>query len=81
MYLEEQNVNKDKVIKKELPELLNEKSKLINEVNELKKRNDDLAEALASFESGKLYKISKRISNLKKGFKCKKNYRIKHRKE
>ena len=81
LYLEEQNVNKDKVIKKELPELLNEKSKLINEVNELKKRNDDLAEALASFESGKLYKISKRISNLKKGFKCKKNYRIKHRKE
>lgn len=81
LYLEEQNVNKDKVIKKELPELLNEKSKLINEVNELKKRNDDLAEALASFESGKLYKISKKISNLKKGFKCKKNYRIKHRKE
>ena len=72
LYLEEQNENKDKVIKKELPELLNEKSILINEVNELKKRNDDLAEVIANFESGKLYKISKKILNLKKGFKCKK---------
>ena len=68
LYLEEQNENKDKVIKKELPELLNEKSRLINEVNELKKRNDDLAEVISNFESGYLYKISKKILNLKKRF-------------
>ena len=67
LYLEEQNENKDKVIKKELPELLNEKSRLINEVNELKKRND-LAEVIANFESGNLYKISKKILNFKKRF-------------